>query len=277
MFLSSCGPLPDAGIKHVRSRNKDITNVGEQYAKQFGSDVTVKKLEAGDSMAEALVKEVAVLNYDHIIGAEFQPSKDFTMRANAFFNGYTNNGEAIAMNYLLNALARQFAPNLTLTAGIKIFPPDDEEIEKTAHLNSLAQALAYAFPVSMQLPIGMACMTMFFINHLVRERAVGAKHLQIVSGVRAEVFWLAHFMGDMLVYLPVVGIMLIVIQAFDNPAFGGDNLGYTFLILLLYGWALFPNIYLMQFLWNSPPTAAVLFFVYSFMAGGYDREIVLDR
>ena len=98
-----------------------------------------------------------------------------------------------------------------------------------------------------------------FVLFVVRERTVKSKHLQLVSGVNANLYWLATFLWDALNYLFVCVAVMIVILGYGNSEFVGtvDNFCATFLLLLLYGLACTPLSYCYSFLFNDYTSAQV--------------------
>eukprot|EP00965_Chrysotila_dentata_P248422 6208308-Pleurochrysis_carterae.AAC.2 len=58
---------------------------------------------------------------------------------------------------------------------------------------------------------------------VVKERVCKAKHLQLVSGTKVSVYWLATYLWDVGMFLLVtVGIMLVFL-AYNEPAFVGST------------------------------------------------------
>ena len=97
---------------------------------------------------------------------------------------------------------------------------------------------------------------------------MGAKHLQVVSGVGPGMFWLATLAWDYLNYLVPTFAMVIVFAAFDTNAYTNDHrLGLVLLVLLLYGWAALTFVYLVSFAFKSPPTAMVLLIIFNIITG----------
>ena len=98
-----------------------------------------------------------------------------------------------------------------------------------------------------------------FVLFVVRERTVKSKHLQLVSGVNANLYWLATYLWDALNYLFVCVAVMIVILGYGNSEFVGtvENFSATFLLLLLYGLACTPLSYCYSFLFDNYTSAQV--------------------
>jgi ATP-binding cassette subfamily A (ABC1) protein 3 len=64
--------------------------------------------------------------------------------------------------------------------------------------------------------------------------------------------------GDMINYLIPVFLILIVFAAFNSDAFVKDHrLGLLFGMFLLFGWGSLPFVYIIQFVFKTPPAGMV--------------------
>jgi hypothetical protein len=90
----------------------------------------------------------------------------------------------------------------------------------------------------------MSFLAASFVVFLIKERETNAKHLQVVSGVRFTVFWIASFLFDAVNYIiPCLGLMIILL-AFQQEDFKSAEMqGYLFLLLVMYGWSVIPFMY----------------------------------
>jgi ATP-binding cassette subfamily A (ABC1) protein 3 len=116
----------------------------------------------------------------------------------------------------------------------------------------------------------MSFLSASFVVFLIKERETNAKHLQVVSGVRVTVFWLASFLFDIVNFVIPCIFLCIVLLAFQNEDFkSAEMLGYFFLLLLFYGWSVIPFMYLFSFAFTIPSsgfTRMVMFNVFTGMA-----------
>ena len=107
---------------------------------------------------------------------------------------------------------------------------------------------------------------------------VGAKHLQVVSGVGPGMFWAATLVWDYLNYLIPTFAMLIVFAAYGTNAYvDGHRLGLVLLVLLLYGWAALAFVYLVSFLFRSPATAMVILIIFNIVTGQFGHRSYLQH
>ena len=108
---------------------------------------------------------------------------------------------------------------------------------------------------------GFGFMMAAFSVFLIKERVSKAKHLQFLSGVGGFNFWVSTFLWDFVHYI-VATILIYVVWAIfyhsntlkdDLKVFlTGDQLGYTILLYVLYGFSQIPITYLMSYIFNIP-------------------------
>uniref|UniRef100_A0A8C5L861 ATP-binding cassette, sub-family A member 3 n=1 Tax=Jaculus jaculus TaxID=51337 RepID=A0A8C5L861_JACJA len=124
------------------------------------------------------------------------------------------------------------------------------------------------FDVTLNLLFAMAFLASTFSILTVSERAVQAKHIQFVSGVRVATFWLSALLWDLLSFLVPALLLLVVFRAFDVRAFTQD--GHTadmLLLLTLYAWAIIPLMYLMSYFFSSASTAYTRLTLFNILSG----------
>ncbi len=103
---------------------------------------------------------------------------------------------------------------------------------------------------------------------LIEERSTNAKHLQLVCGLRRWVYWIAAYSWDLVSYLIFITIMLILYQTFQDLFFASSDAFVPVAVLLIaYGLAVTPWMYLLSFLFTSPATAYVTLFCLNFFCG----------
>ena len=107
-----------------------------------------------------------------------------------------------------------------------------------------------------------------FVLLLIEERSGNIKHLQLVCGMNKVVYWLSTFVWDLVWYTIFVGMMLILFLAFEDPYYtGAEELPLLLLLLLCYGLAAIPWMYMLSFIFTSSATAYVLLFCLNFFSG----------
>eukprot|EP00466_Bigelowiella_natans_P009257 jgi/Bigna1/40010/e_gw1.38.1.1 len=98
-----------------------------------------------------------------------------------------------------------------------------------------------------------------FVIFIVKERAVKAKHLQLVSGLSQIMYWAANYFWDVANYLVIVIGTMLIFRAYDDKDLTGDpeSLQSVFLLFLLYGMASIPQAYCLSFLFENHTTAQI--------------------
>ena len=104
-----------------------------------------------------------------------------------------------------------------------------------------------------------------FAAFVVKEREVGAKHQQLVSGVSIVAYWGATFAFDLANYALPGCAALALVAAFDVKELLGDSLPATALLVALYGSSVAGFTYCTSFLFSSHSTAQTLTLVVNLM------------
>ncbi|KAF0881251.1 ABCA3 protein, partial [Crocuta crocuta] len=124
------------------------------------------------------------------------------------------------------------------------------------------------FDIALNLLFAMAFLASTFSILAVSERAVQAKHVQFVSGVHVATFWLSSLLWDLMSFLVPSLLLLVVFKAFDVHAFTRDgHLADALLLLMLYGWAIIPLMYLMNFFFSGAATAYTRLTIFNILSG----------
>ncbi|XP_008843584.1 ATP-binding cassette sub-family A member 3 isoform X3 [Nannospalax galili] len=124
------------------------------------------------------------------------------------------------------------------------------------------------FDIALNLLFAMAFLASTFSILAVSERAVQAKHVQFVSGVHVATFWLSALLWDLISFLIPSLLLLVVFRAFDVHAFTRDgHMADMLLLLMLYGWAIIPLMYLMSFFFSAASTAYTRLTIFNILSG----------
>jgi ATP-binding cassette subfamily A (ABC1) protein 3 len=209
---------------------------------------------------------ITVYVYRHyIVAGDFEDNSSHLL-AISHFNGQPYHGIAISFNYIMNGLLKYITNN------------NDHNIEVVNHplpkkLNDNSRTIFFSangrgFVIAISILFGMAFMATSFIIFLIKERSVGAKHLQVVSGVGPFAFWMSTFVWDIINYTIPVIIILIVFAAFQTDAYVNDHrLGLVFLVFMLYGWSVLPFVYMLHYLFMIPSTGMVVVSMINLLSG----------
>ncbi|XP_045684814.1 ATP-binding cassette sub-family A member 13 [Phyllostomus hastatus] len=122
--------------------------------------------------------------------------------------------------------------------------------------------------VALCIALGFSVLTASRGSAVVRDRVTGAKRLQHISGLGHGTYWFANFLYDMLVYTASVCLCVAVVLAFGLPAFTfRQNLAATALLLLLFGYATLPWMYLASRVFPSADVAFIAYVSLNFVFG----------
>uniref|UniRef100_A0A4W2EV16 ABC transporter domain-containing protein n=1 Tax=Bos indicus x Bos taurus TaxID=30522 RepID=A0A4W2EV16_BOBOX len=122
--------------------------------------------------------------------------------------------------------------------------------------------------VALCIVLGFSILSASIGSSVVQDRVTGAKRLQHVSGLGYRTYWLTHFLFDMLLYLVSVCLCVSVIMAFQLTAFTfRENLAATALLLVLFGYATLPWMYLVSRIFSSSDVAFISYISLNFIFG----------
>ncbi|CAD5115360.1 DgyrCDS4339 [Dimorphilus gyrociliatus] len=122
------------------------------------------------------------------------------------------------------------------------------------------------FIIGFEVVFGMSFLAASFSLFLIRERATGSKHLQLVSGVRKTTYWLATFIWDYLIFILPCCCLFITFALFNILDYT-DKFQNVLLLLLLYGWAMLPSMYVWSFMFSTPSTGYVWLTLLNILSG----------
>ena len=253
-------PFTDFMVPYSTGTVSNVNNLAmaNSFKNQFGNADLVNRATHSTMDDYFLSKKneigISTFNSKVIAAGDFEYGTPTEVMAH--FNDQPYHGIAISLHYTMNGMLRYFTG-------------DSYNIYTTNHpfpkrLNDNSRRIFFStsgtgFTVAISVLFGMAFMSTSFIIFLIKERSVGAKHLQVVSGVGPGAFWLSTFLWDMINYLVPVLCILVVFAAFQTSAYVDDGrLGIVFLIFMVYGWAVLPFVYLLSYLFKVPATGMVV-------------------
>lgn len=207
--------------------------------------------------------EGGAFNEHCLAAASFQAEGSRTV-ITALFNNQAYHTPATALALVDNLLFRLLCgPQASITISNYPQPRSTLQVAKDQFNEGRK-----GFDLALNLLFAMAFLASTFAVLAAGERAVQAKHLQLVSGVRVATFWLSALLWDLLSFLvPSLGL-LVVFKAFDVHAFTRDgHLADALFLLLLYGWAIIPLMYLLSFLFSSAATAYTRLTIFNILSG----------
>ncbi|XP_074940431.1 ATP-binding cassette sub-family A member 13 [Phalacrocorax aristotelis] len=122
--------------------------------------------------------------------------------------------------------------------------------------------------VALCIMLGFSILTASIGSAIVKDRVSGTKRLQHITGLGYKTYWLANFCCDMLFYMVPVTLCVGVITAFQLSAFTfRKNLAATVLLLILFGYATLPWMYLVSRFFSSSDVAFISYISLNFLFG----------
>ncbi|KAM4794530.1 ATP-binding cassette sub-family A member 13-like [Cyanocitta cristata] len=122
--------------------------------------------------------------------------------------------------------------------------------------------------VALCIMLGFSILTASIGSAIVKDRVSGTKRLQHITGLGYKTYWLANFCCDMVFYMVPVTLCVGVISAFQLSAFTfRKNLAATVLLLILFGYATLPWMYLASRFFSSSDVAFISYISLNFVFG----------
>uniref|UniRef100_A0A8C1MGE1 ATP binding cassette subfamily A member 3 n=1 Tax=Cyprinus carpio TaxID=7962 RepID=A0A8C1MGE1_CYPCA len=241
------------------------TALAEIYTAQLPSQNAIAATNITDLSEYVLynaVREGGAFNEHCVVGATFRSRSRKNTEVIGYFNNQGYHTPATALMLVDNALYKLLAgPNASIQTGNNPMPLFSD-------LWSDNLIILKCFAIAINLMYGMASLASTFALLLVSERSVKSKHVQQVSGVYLSNFWFSALLWDLINFLLPCLLMLLVFQVFSVEAFVAENhLVDVLLLLLLYGWAVIPLMYLLSFLFSTAATAYTRLTIFNILSG----------
>ncbi|XP_070562934.1 phospholipid-transporting ATPase ABCA3-like [Ptychodera flava] len=243
-------------------------NFVEQYS---GSTTTASILPRYDYngvveyIVESTTKNLVGFNRENLVTSLFKADREGGVtQAISFFNNQPYHAIASSLNSIDNAILHSKL-NDSYNIRTSNYPlPLTVEEQAGDRLTSAATGFSIAFCMV----FGMAFLASSFVVFLIKESSTKAKHIQFVSGVHSSNFWLSTLSWDLINYLLPVIVICLLFAIADIKAYAeGGRLGYIFLLLFLYGWAVIPLMYLFSYLFSVPATGFVRMTIFNIVSG----------
>ena len=221
--------------------NYDIIN----YAKTYIVGISKSQLPQYSFCQENQTKDVVIMRYNPI----------------------PYHSRPLATNLLSNFLLRLKGSSdekIKMTSVPMVFKTDltNEGITEPDFSISSMQYMTI-MSIVMSLLLGL------FIIFPLKERVTNAKQVQLMAGVNPFVFWITNFVWDFLIYIVIATVYLIIIYMFDTRLVFHVNGGFGALVILIVilGFAGIPWAYIMNFAFNSAPSAYAIMIISAIVLG----------
>uniref|UniRef100_A0A673NG98 ATP-binding cassette sub-family A member 3-like n=1 Tax=Sinocyclocheilus rhinocerous TaxID=307959 RepID=A0A673NG98_9TELE len=243
------------------------TALAEIYTAQLPSQNAIAATNITDLSEYVLynaMREGGAFNEHCVVGATFRSRSRKNTEVIGYFNNQGYHTPATALMLVDNALYKLLAgPDASIQTGNYPMPRNMSETAQS----QLSEGQT-GFVIAINLMFGMASLASTFALLLVSERSVKSKHVQQVSGVYLSNFWFSALLWDLVNFLLPCLLMLVVFRVFSVKAFVAENhLVDVLLLLLLYGWAVIPLMYLLSFLFSTAATAYTRLTIFNILSG----------
>jgi ATP-binding cassette subfamily A (ABC1) protein 1 len=178
---------------------------------------------------------------------------------------YNNKGYIAAVSFLnvinnaiLRTKVKRANPNATLSEYgiVAINHPMDFTTGDLA--NQLLLQLFIDLFVAICIIFALSFIPASFLVFLLEERENNSKQLQFVSGVKPYIYWLSNFLWDLINYCIPCILCILIFLIFDVKTYiSKENFPCLCCLLLLYGWAIIPMMYPLNYMFQIPSTAFV--------------------
>nr|XP_022919055.1 ATP-binding cassette sub-family A member 3-like isoform X1 [Onthophagus taurus] len=223
--------------KILTKENRKILDWGQE-------NFTTNLLNLGETL-------INIIRMRYIIGASFDGDKIIS-----FFNNEPYHSPPLALQYTINSVLQEIMNSDKYNIRISNHPipyNDQTQSDRMTRSDTIGYQLAF------NMGFCMAIISPFYILFYVRERVCKSKHLQFVSGVNISVYWVTAYLWDFLTFLFTCICLIITLACLQEPGFATfDELGRVFLLLILFGFAMLPQAYLLAFKFEVPSTAYVV-------------------
>lgn len=240
-----------------------------QFEKSPDDVVNVKRDSQFNNIDDYLFQQgidgLGYYNLHYIVGAKFVNLTN-KIKATAYFNDQSFHSSAISLATMFNSVIK-FVMNGTGYSLSTVNSPLPRT--QTQKIRDETKGSTTGFTISFNFVFGISFLSSSFVLFLIKERATKAKHIQFVSGVSPINFWLSTFCWDMINYIIPCIFLIITFVAFNITAYLDpvSHVGHMALLLILYGWAMLPFMYLLSFIFTVPSTGFVWLTMFNILSG----------
>lgn len=210
---------------------------------------------------------IGYYNLHYLIGASFE-NKTNRVKATAYFNDQSYHSSAISIATMFNSVIKYVMGSNKYTLSAINAPLPRTQTQK---IRDETKGSTTGFTISFNFVFGISFLASSFVLFLIKERSTKAKHIQFVSGVNPVNFWLSTFCWDMINYIIPCFFLMMTFIIFDITAYLDpfSHVLHISLLLLLYGFAMLPFMYLLSFIFTVPATGFVWLTMFNILSGRF--------
>lgn len=122
---------------------------------------------------------------------------------------------------------------------------------KAQFLNQLEKRLLIDLFVAICIIFALSFIPASFLVFILEERETRSKQLQFISGVKPYIYWISNFVWDLINYIVPCALCILIFVIFDVKAYmSKENFPCLVSLMLLYGWAVIPLMYPLNYLFR---------------------------
>ncbi|XP_065093711.1 phospholipid-transporting ATPase ABCA1-like [Ochlerotatus camptorhynchus] len=232
----------------VLERFHNLSTVEFEYKRLFRNGQQLDIID-GDIESYILNKfNQSILEYNSrmLVGASFS-NDSYT----GWFNAKDFHSAPLALNLIFNSILHTVCPSCSIT-------PINHPLPRAAKHNgdpSVNGDYLKFLNIVLAIVLIMAYVPSSYVNFYIRERTTRVKLLQVVSGLKTELYWFVNFMWDLVVFK--LSCLVILVMLFGYQVDGWSNpqqLATLLFIFFIFAFATLAMIYLFSF-WISNPAS----------------------
>ncbi|XP_017106501.2 phospholipid-transporting ATPase ABCA3 isoform X1 [Drosophila bipectinata] len=224
------------------------SNAYESLSKSYGNDFGLE-LTGNQNFTKYILdlgETIQVrINSRYLVAASFKATN-----ITAWLNNQALHTAPLTINMVHNAIAMTVSPNISIEVTNAPLPYTTSTL-----LSQLSTGNNLGTQLASNLCFCMCFVSSIYILFLIKERESRAKLLQFVGGVKVWTFWCSQYICDFATYAVTALIVIITIVCFQESGLSTfGELGRYFSLLLLFGFAVLPFIYIMSLFFKEPAT-----------------------
>ncbi|CAH8434439.1 unnamed protein product [Schistosoma turkestanicum] len=181
--------------------------------------------------------------------------------APAYLNSLHNLQARMLTNHQIGLTERNLSPSIIFINHPLSIPKEQKKL-------GLPAELLFDLTLSLFTLLSLSFIPASFTSFLVKEHQTGSKHLQFVSGLNPFIYWLSAYLWDILNYTVCAFMCILIFVIFQKSAYiNSDVIGSLILLIIFYGLAIIPMLYLATFFIHSSSTALVILSIFNLLIG----------
>lgn len=247
--------------------NTTILSLNSTTVKFFNQTLTINNVTIPVALIAAALP-VGLKNYTLSIGSAYTVMHNSTcIHGVSYFRSELMASALLKCRYNSDALAKTANGN-----GYDGFYLNKNHPLPLTSQQTLENKLILSLLASIFILIPLCYIPASFVSFIVKERETKAKHLQFISSVSPNLYWLATYLWDLGLFLVLIIFILISFYIYGRDAAvifisNSESTSAIFALLLSYGMSVLPLCYLYSNMFTSHSTAIISVTAINFFTG----------